>query len=288
MDLVSETSERRTQTPRLRRRSREILWPIVFLSLSVVAGTVLFSDNMGHLGDLIGHFDYRVAKEPTRSSRLTALPPEVAIPSRPAPVSLPQRLIEAPKPELASQFLRIWRVSGPNMCKALREAGIEMSEWRAPSMRSAIYECYFQRIYKQDDVRPLSSIFVKIRGNARGDIIEIRGKINGPSTDGQGRLDPALMRIFETLVQQARWNDFQDILIPVRSLHDVEYERFGAYFSFTREAASENSFNFMLVIEPVPGPQTRTKAYFSADRWVTPPDPRISGDLLPIIQRVEP
>jgi hypothetical protein len=95
------------------------------------------------------------------------------------------------------------------------------------------------------------------------------------------------MRIFETLVQQVGWSDFQDALLPIRSLRGVEYEHFGAYLSFTREAASENSFNFMLVLGATPGPQTRTKAYFSADRWVVPPDPRISGVPLPTVQQVQ-
>jgi hypothetical protein len=259
---------------------------MLFLSMSVVAGTILFSDNMRHLGNLIG-LQYQVAKEPTGSPRLTARRPfEVAM-SSPTPVSIPQRLIEIPKLDLASQFVRTWRVSGPDICKALREAGIETTEWRAASMRSASYECYFQRIYKRDEVRPLSSIFLKIRGNARGDILEIRAKIIGPNTDAQGRLDPALMRIFETLVQQVGWSDFQDALPPIRSLRDVEYEHFGAYFSFTREGTSENSFNFTLVLGASSGPQTRTKAYFSADHWVATPDPRISGVLLPTFQQVQ-
>ena len=274
------------KTSRLRSKSRKTLLLMLFLSMSVGAATILFSDDMRHLRNLIGHFEYQVAKEPTRSSRLTAPPFEVAM-SSPTPVSIPQRLIEIPKLELASQFVRTWRVSGPDICKALREAGIETTEWRAASMRGASYECYFQRIYKRGEVRPLSSIFLRISGNARGDILEIRAKMIGPNTDAQGRLDPALMRIFETLVQQVRWSDFQDTLIPIRSLRDVEYERFGAYFSFTREAASENSFNFMLVLAATPGPQTRTKAYFSADRWVATPDPPISGVLLPIVQRVQ-
>ncbi|KQV16517.1 hypothetical protein ASC97_11360 [Rhizobium sp. Root1203] len=269
------------------RSSRGVLWIVLSLSLSIAVGTTLLSNDMDHLRKLIGHFEHQFASEQARTSRLPVRPSGLP-PASPTPeLSIPRRLIEAPKFELAGQFLRIWRVTGPNMCKALREAGIEMTEWRAPSMRSTSHECYFQRIYTQDEARPLSSIFLKIRGNARGDILEVRGKINGPSTDGEGRLDPALMRIFETLVDQARWSDFQDTLVSVRSLRDVEYERFGAYFSFTRQAAGENSFNFMLVLAATSGPQTRTRAYFSSDRWVAAPDPLISGDLVPIFQRAQ-
>ncbi len=91
----------------------------------------------------------------------------------------------------------------------------------------------------------------------------------------------------ETLVDQARWSDFGDALVSVRGLRDVEYERFGAYFSFTRQAAGENSFNFMLVLAATSGPQTRTKAYFSSDRWWATGSHGISGDLVPIFQRAQ-
>jgi hypothetical protein len=286
MDLVSETSQGLPQTSPLQRNGRRVFWLVVLVSVPLVTGIFLFSDAVDTLRRLVGRFEDQATKKISRTSRLPLGPAGAGVPALQT-ISLPLRSVETPKPELAGQFLRTWQISGPNICKALRDAGVETTEWRAASMRSVSYECYFQRVYKRDEVRPLSSVHLKIRGNARGDIFEIRAKIVGPKTDAQGRLDPALMRIFETLVEQAGWNDFQDTLAPIRSLRDVEGQRFGADFSFKRDAESENSFNFMWVVAAVPGPQTRTQAYFSADRWVTPPDPWISGDLLPAWQLVK-
>ncbi len=143
-----------------------------------------------------------------------------------------------------------------------------MSEWKAASMRNRSYECYFQRIYERDEVRPTSSTFLKVRGDEMGNILEIRAKIIGPSTDAQGRLAPAVLRIFEIIVKQACWHDFEDTLASIQDLRNVEYERFGSYLSFTREAGSGNNFNFVLGLKATSGPQVRTKTYFSTERWL--------------------
>ncbi|MCS3743392.1 hypothetical protein FHT76_007638 [Rhizobium sp. BK176] len=182
------------------------------------------------------------------------------------------RLFDAPVSELTSQFSRTWRISGPEICTAFRDAGIDTTQWRAASMRSVNYECYFQRIYERDEVRPLRSTFLRVRGNPSGDITEITGRIVGPNTDDQGVLDPSLMRIFEVIVGQAGWGDFQEALIPVQKLADTRYERFGAYFDFRREPSQENSYNFSLVLSQASDQQTRTRAYFSENRWLIYPD----------------
>ena len=144
-----------------------------------------------------------------------------------------------------------------------------MSEWEAASMRNRNYECYFQRIYERNEVRPISSTFVRVRGDEMGDILEIRAKIVRPNTDAQGRLSPAVLHIFETIVKQACWRDFEDALTSIQNLRNVEYERFGAYLSFTREAGAEDNFNFALGLKATSGSQMRTKTYFSTDRWLT-------------------
>ncbi|WP_274533880.1 DUF6030 family protein [Rhizobium sp. Root708] len=182
------------------------------------------------------------------------------------------RLFDVPQAELTSQFVRRWRISGPQICAAFRDAGIEATEWRAASMRSISYECYFQRIYERDDIRPLRSTFLRVRGNASGEVLEISGRIVGPTTDDQGLLDPSLMRIFEVLVSQVRWGDFQDTLIPIQKLLDIRCERFGASFEFKRELSRENSYDFTLVLSQNSNQQVRTRAYFSPDRWMVNPD----------------
>jgi hypothetical protein len=282
MDLVSDASQGQAKVP-LRNNIRRFALPIFFIVLPCFAAATLFLGDPQRFEDLIRHLGIQVFDKPQPPPMIVE--PVVAFTPPPAqPVEIPVRLIEAPEPEVAAQFLRMWRVSGPTVCKALRDAGIETSEWRAPSMRSASHECYFQRIYKKNDVRPLNSVFLRVKGNASGDIVEIRGRLVGPPTDAEGRLDVGHMKIFETLVRQAGWSDFQDALAPIRSLRDFENERFGAYFSFRRDTESQDSYNFMLVVAAGSGPQTRTKAYFSPERWVEAPDPRIAELSLPISQ----
>ncbi|MBY5813176.1 exopolysaccharide synthesis protein [Rhizobium leguminosarum] len=252
------------------RNRWSLLWPGLLISILLLAGTVVFYREIHHLEDPVGPFENRALNKAARSSRIAARP-DPGVPSPLPPTSIPLQLIEAPKLELASQFLRIWRVSGSSFCRALREAGIEMSEWKAASMRNRSYECYFQRIYERDEVRPLSSTFVKVRGDEMGDILEIRAKIIGPTTDAQGRLAPAVLRIFEIIVKQACWRDFEDTLASIQNLQNVEYERFGSYLSFTREAGGANIFNFVLGLKATSSSQVRTKTYFSADRWLQKP-----------------
>nr|WP_220355023.1 DUF6030 family protein [Rhizobium cauense] len=175
-------------------------------------------------------------------------------------------------PELTSQFMRTWRISGPQVCAAFRDAGIEATEWRAASMRSVSCECYFQRIYERDEIRPLRSTFLRVRGNAWGEVLEISGRIVGPTTDDQGSLDPSVMRIFNVLVSQAKWGDFQDTLVPIQKLMDVRSERFGAAFEFTRTLSQEKSYDFALVLSQNSNEQSRTKAYFSKERWMANPN----------------
>lgn len=250
-----------------------LLWPALLIPFLLLAGIVVFYREIRHVNDPMGLFEHRALNKTARSPRI-AVRPDPAAPSPFPPTSISPHLIELPKLELASQFLRIWRVSGPNICGALREAGIEMSEWKAASMRNRNYECYFQRIDERDEVRPLSSTFLKVRGNEMGDILEIRAKIIGPTTDAQGRLAPAVLRIFEIIVKQACWRDFEDTLSSIQNLRNVEFERFGSYLSFTREAGNENNFNFVLGLKATSGSQVRTKTYFSTERWLAARNPR--------------
>ncbi|MBY5355244.1 exopolysaccharide synthesis protein [Rhizobium leguminosarum] len=246
------------------RNRWSLLWLGLLISVLLLAGIVVFYHE---IHEDLGRVDDRALDKAARSSR-TAARPDPAVPSPLPSTSISLQLIEVPKLELASQFMRVWRVSGRNMCGALREAGIEMSEWKAASMRNRSYECYFQRIYERDEVRPTSSTFLKVRGDEMGNILEIRAKIIGPSTDAQGRLAPAVLRIFEIIVKQACWHDFEDTLASIQDLRNVEYERFGSYLSFTREGGSGNNFNFVLGLKATSGPQVRTKTYFSAERWL--------------------
>ncbi|MGZ2385834.1 hypothetical protein ACVIDN_007258 [Rhizobium brockwellii] len=276
MDKVPSAVDPPRESPRWHRnfplpRNRwSLLWPGLLISILLLAGTVVSYREIHHLEDPVGPFENRTVNKAARSSRIAARP-DPAAPSPLPSTPIPLQLIEVPKLELASQFLRMWRVSGSNFCAALREAGVDMSEWKAASMRNRSFECYFQRIYERDEVRPLSSTFVKVRGDEMGDILEIRAKIIGPTTDAQGRLSPAILHIFEIIVKQACWRDFEDTLASIRNLQNVESERFGSYLSFTREAGGANIFNFVLGLKATSNSQVKTKSYFSTERWLQMP-----------------
>ena len=256
---------------------RRLVWAALLIAVLLLAGIGVFYRAIYHSEAPVEQFEHLALDKAARSSGVAANS-YPATPSALPSISISRHLIEFPRLDLASQFLRRWLVSGENLCGALREAGIEVSEWKAASMRNRNYECYFQRIHERDEVRPLSSTFLRVRGNEVGDILEVRAKIVGPKTDAEGRLASAALRIFEIIVKQACWRDFEDTLVSIQSLRDVEYERFGAYLSFTRDAGSENSFNFALGLRAASDPQVKTKTYFSTDRWLpttNPPSDRI-------------
>ncbi|MBB2752933.1 UNVERIFIED_ORG: hypothetical protein GGI57_003642 [Rhizobium aethiopicum] len=263
----------------LRSNSRRLLWSVLLICVLLLAGIVVFYREIQHSEDPVGLIEDRALNKADRSAPI-AVGPDTAAPFPLPPMSIPLHLIEVPKPELAGQFLRMWRISGPTICGALREAGIEMSEWKAASMRNRSYECYFQRIYERDEVRPLSSTFLKVRGNEMGDVLEIRAKVIGPTTDAQGRLAPAVLRIFEIIVKQACWRDFEDTLASIQNLRNVEDERFGSYLSFTREAGSGNNFNFVLGLKATSDSQVRTKTYFSTERWLATTPHNVSANFI--------
>ncbi|EPE96542.1 DUF6030 family protein [Rhizobium grahamii] len=268
LDLGNQTSGSRITTPPLWIKSRKAL--LIGLVFVAVVGIVALSSSALYRRDAVTPSLYPVAQRQARSLRPTGEVIAMRADLRQS-ASNGTRLFDSPIFELASQFLRTWRISGPEVCAAFRNAGIETTQWRAASMRSVNYECYFQRVYERDEARPLRSTFLRVRGNSRGDIFEISGRIVGPKTDDRGMLDPSLMRIFEVIVVEARWEDFQEALPSIQKLLDVRSERFGAYFDFTREPSQENSYNFALVLSQDSDQQARTRAYFSETRWLANP-----------------
>ncbi|ARQ14240.1 hypothetical protein NXC12_PE00646 (plasmid) [Rhizobium etli] len=267
-----DSPPQRWKFPLLSNR-RSLRRPALFLLALLVATSAVSYLDIRQSAGPTEDFENRALNKAALSSRPAVRSDPAASSPRPT-ISISRHLMELPKLDLASQFLRMWLVSGANICGALREAGIEVSEWKAASMRNRDYECYFQRIYERDEVRPLSSTFLRVRGDKTGNVVEIRAKIVGPEIDAEGFLAPDVLRIFEIVVKQACWRDFEDALASIRSLRHVETERFGSYLSFMREAGSENSFNFALGLKAAPGSQARTRAYFSADRWLATANPR--------------
>ncbi|MBX5092854.1 DUF6030 family protein [Rhizobium lentis] len=252
-----------------------VFWLLLTISLSLIMGTVLLSNDMKHLKTIGRFFGYELFPHEVKLPPPTALPR----PMPPASVTLPLHAIEPPVAQTASTFLRTWRISGAAMCAALRDAGVQTSEWAAASFNAETFECFFEHSGKREKDQLPSSIFVIVRGDAAGTINNMRVKIVNPQTDQNGQLDPNILRIFEIMLQQPQWLDFHEALNAIKNLRDIKEDGFGASISFSREVLNPGRYNFTLSLDASSGPQKRTRSYFSDRTWLPSPEP--SGKTAP-------
>jgi hypothetical protein len=252
------------------RRGRAVMWLLIILSFSIVAATVLLSNDMRHLKSLAHYFGIELFPP---EAPPPPPPPKVFRRTEPVSIKIAPRMFDPPQPALASVFLRTWRISGPAMCEALRSAGVQTSEWTATAFNSDTFECSYEQIFKKEKEHIASSLFLVVRGNGNGTISSMRVKLVGPATNNDGQLDAGTMRIFETMLTQPAWLDFHDALAAIRNLRDVKDEGFGSLINFTQEHSRPGSFNFTLLLQETSPQQRRTKDYFSAKTWLPAPDP---------------
>jgi hypothetical protein len=266
--LADESSPAYAKQPVRRPRIPVVFWLLLTISLSLVMGTVLLSNNMKHL-KTVGHY-FGVDLFP---QKVKPPPPKVLPRPTPASFTIPLHVIETPMVQTASTFLRTWRISGPAMCAALRNAGIETSDWAAAAFNADTFECSYEHSGKREKDQLPNSVFVIIRGDAAGTINNMRVKIVDPETDQNGQLDPGILRIFETMLLQPQWLDFHEALNAIKNLRDVKEEGFGASITFTREVLNPGRYNFTLSLDATSGPQKRTRNYFSDRIWLPSPEP---------------
>lgn len=252
-----------------------VFWLLLTISLSLVMGTVLLSNDMKHLKTVGHYFGFDLFPPDVTPPPPKALPR----PAPPATFTLPVHLIDPPVAQTVSTFLRTWRISGPAMCAALRDAGIETSDWAAASFNAGTFECFFEHGAKREKDQLPSSIFVIVRGDAAGVISNMRVKIINPETDQNGQLDPAILRIFETMLRQPQWLDFHETLNAIKNLKDIKEDGFGASINFAREVLNAGRYNFTLSLDATSGPQKRTRSYFSDRTWLPSPEPTVETDV---------
>lgn len=274
MSLPENSSPAYVKQPVGKPRIPVVFWLLLTVSLSLIMGTVLLSNDMKHLRTIdryfgSGLFSYEVKPPPPK-----ALPRPVP----PVSVTLPLHATEPPVAHTASTFLRTWRISGAAMCAALRDAGIETSEWAAASFNANTFECLFEHSGKREKDQLPSSIFVIVRGDAAGTINNIRVKIVNPETDQYGQLDRNILRIFEVMLSQPQWLDFHEALNAIKNLRDVKEDGFGASITFSREVLNPDRYNFTLSLDAASGPQKRTRNYFSDRTWLPSPEPMVGTD----------
>ncbi|MDK4735992.1 DUF6030 family protein [Rhizobium sp. CNPSo 3490] len=251
-----------------------IFWLLLTISLSLVIGTVLLSNDMKHLRAIGHYFGLDLFPPEDKPPPPKALPR----PEPPATYKLPLHATEAPMAQTASAFLRTWRISGPAMCAALRQAGVQTSEWAAASFNADTFECFYEHSAKREKDQLANSIFVIVRGDAAGTISSMRVKIVNPGTDRNGQLDPAILRVFETMLLQPQWLDFHETLNAIKNLKDVKEDGFGANIAFTHEVLNPERYNFTLSLEAISAPQKRARNYFSGRTWLPAPEPAIAAN----------
>ncbi|MBB3740723.1 hypothetical protein FHX10_000199 [Rhizobium sp. BK591] len=266
--MPDNSSSAYAKQPLGKSRVPVVFWLLLTISLSLIMGTVLLSNDMKHLKTVGHYFGYDLFPPEVR-------PPPKALPRPKPPVTftLPVHLIEPPAAQTASTFLRTWRISGAAMCAALRDAGIETSDWAAASFNADTFECFFEHSGKRQKDQLPNSIFVIVRGDAAGTINNMRVKIINPETDQNGQLDPGILQIFQIMLRQPQWLDFHETLDAIKNLKDIKEDGFGASISFTREVLNPGNYNFTLSLDATSGPQKRTRNYFSSKIWLPSPDP---------------
>jgi len=250
-----------------RPAKRRVLWLMIAVSFSIVAATVLLSNNQQHLRSLlkvIGRDDLLASP----SKRVFATrPAETVIQRRTLPLAL--NLMLPVEITQASTFLRTWRRTGPEFCRALNVAGIAVSGWaEALISGSGTSECFYERTWSDGEKH--RSEFYLVRGNAAGELSTVRVKIvNPPSADG--RLEPAFLNRLQDLIEMIGWPDFSGALKPVGEMRDVESSGFGARLMFKKEPSSEASFNLILSIVPNGPLEVKTSKYFARQLWLPLP-----------------
>jgi hypothetical protein len=175
-------------------------------------------------------------------------------------------LVSTPDISLSAAFIRIWRVSGPEMCRSMRLAGIEMSEWSPSALGGEAYECSTEA---QGDVNAGASrsVFIMIRGNAAGDVSSARIKMVNPRIE-EGRLGDDDMAPFLAVLSQPLWLNLDETLDKIRTLNAVDEQKLGTTITFEREYSNPSNFNFILTLRGANVAQERTEAYFSRRKWL--------------------
>lgn len=275
--LPDNSSSANAKQPLGKPKIPAVFWLLLTISLSLVMGTVLLSNDMKHLKTVSHYFGFDLSAPDVRPPPPKALPR----PTPPATFTLPLHIIEPPSAQTASTFLRTWRISGPAMCAALRDAGIETSDWAAASFNADTFECFFEQGGKREKDQLPNSIFVIVRGDAAGAINNMRVKIINPETDPNGQLDPGILQIFETMLRQPQWLDFHETLTAIKNLKDIKEDGFGASINFAREVLNAGRYNFTLSLDATSGPQKRTRRYFSDRTWLPSPDPTAEAGMEP-------
>lgn len=253
-----------------------VMWLLTALSVSVVLGTVLLSNDMQHLKSLMHRFGIELIAPPPTA------PPQPARTYRPklSDITLPPSLFSDGRTERPAEFFWVRQIYGPALCERLRANGIPVSEWVETAFHAETMECVYEQHDHEESGNPRSSRFLVVRGDRSGNVTGIRIKLVSPPRDDTGRLDRTVMRMFETVLDEPHWPDFDAARAALLTLDDYRTEGAGIAFLFSQEPSRPGSYNMTLSLTTRVPPTRRPYASprsLNRDEAELPPPVREDG-----------
>ncbi|WP_312415904.1 DUF6030 family protein [Shinella sp.] len=163
---------------------------------------------------------------------------------------VPQWLFAGLGTPVKTGFMRVWRVSGPQLCQSLREKGVPVSEWQPAAFgQSKIYECVYEAANEAQGEYSAQALFLIVRGEAGGSIAGVRAKLSLEATGSQMHLSPEIAGALHRLLTVQNWFDPTDILSGIERFKEVKREGFGASIIFSPEKTNPSQFNLRITAQ---------------------------------------
>lgn len=161
-------------------------------------------------------------------------PVEVAPPDPFAglPPRLRARLLdEAPDTALErpAAFKRVFGGDPRDLCKAISELGVPMSEWRLDPFVAGFWYCVSDLavIGRATPDGARSSLFVNLRGQSEQTLNTVRIKLNGDNPQTAPAARAALLRVLDAVGERYGWPWPAEFRAAIEQGGEVELEQFG-------------------------------------------------------------
>ncbi len=258
-----------------RRKSTLVFWLAAIVILTGIVATALLANNERNLRFLaeryhIGWLGYTPPEPIKKPPAIKHIPkPVTAAPRtvRPLPTHLLTDLKATP-----GIFLRRWKLSGQTLCDKIALAGFAVGPWHPSAFDGSTFECSFQTPGSEAAKGEPPSLFVIVRGNARGEVGNIRVKAILPETDAGKALQGKFQNLLATIVEAVRWRDFGDAVERIGRLENVTQTSWGARIVFSHEFAEPRRFNLILDLDRPTGDQKASGTFFDTSKWLPLPN----------------
>lgn len=161
-------------------------------------------------------------------------PAEVVLPDPFANIAPPVRarlLDEAPDAglERAAAFKRVFGGDPADLCEAISDLGVPMSQWRPDPFVAGFWYCVSDLaiIGRAGPDGARSSLFVNLRGQSEGTLNTVRIKLNGDNPQTAPAARAALLRVLEAVGARYGWPWPAEFRAAIERGGEVELEQFG-------------------------------------------------------------